>query len=145
MPTRRRLRLLTFGIAMVILAQAGLGTVVNLYVAIPPRHPGAHPGNYLTGSFHSVAWALGSGAVALVVHAALGLALVVMVVASSVVVWRRRALGPRIWTTLGALMVVGAAFNGASFLDFNDNISSLLMSLLAFGAVGCYTAALLTS
>jgi hypothetical protein len=39
-------------------------------------------------------------------------------------------------------MVIGAGFNGASFLDFNDNISSLIMALLAFGAIACYAIAL---
>lgn len=29
-------------------------------------------------------------------------------------------------------------FNGASFLDFNNNASSLLMGLLAFGAIASY-------
>jgi hypothetical protein len=31
---------------------------------------------------------------------------------------------------LGASFIIGAGFNGASFLDFNHNISSLIMSLL---------------
>jgi hypothetical protein len=31
---------------------------------------------------------------------------------------------------LGAGFIIGAGFNGASFLDFNANTSSLIMSLL---------------
>src|SRR5476649_763749 len=50
---------------------AQIGMVVNLYVTIPPRHSGAHPSNYLIGSFHSVAWASAHGAGALAIHAAL--------------------------------------------------------------------------
>ena len=46
------------------------------------------------------------------------------------------------WSSLGGLLVIGAAFNGASFLDFNDNVSSLIMALLAFASIGCYAAAL---
>jgi hypothetical protein len=46
------------------------------------------------------------------------------------------------WVTftsvLGALLVIGAGFNGASFLDFGENFSSLLMELLALAALGCY-------
>jgi hypothetical protein len=38
--------------------------------------------------------------------------------------------------------VIGAAFNGSSFLDFADNISSIIMALLAFGAIACYATAL---
>jgi hypothetical protein len=44
----------------------------------------------------------------------------------------------RLTSILGALLVIGAGFNGASFLDFNDNVSSLLMALLALGALSCY-------
>lgn len=35
-------------------------------------------------------------------------------------------------------LVIGAGFNGASFVDFNHNVSSLLMALLALGALSCY-------
>jgi hypothetical protein len=34
-----------------------------------------------------------------------------------------------------------AGFNGASFLDFNKDISSLIMALLAFAAIGSYVVA----
>jgi hypothetical protein len=45
-------------------------------------------------------------------------------------------------SVLAGLLVIGAGFNGASFLDFNDNLSSLLMAVLTLGALGCYSAAL---
>ncbi len=38
--------------------------------------------------------------------------------------------------------MIGAGFNGASFLDFNHNTNSLIMALLAFGAVASYAVAL---
>ena len=63
-------------------------------------------------------------------HAAFGLALVLMVVA--VAGW------VTFTSVLGALLVIGAGFNGASFLDFAENFSSLLMELLALAALGCY-------
>jgi hypothetical protein len=44
----------------------------------------------------------------------------------------------RAWSILGGLLVIGAGFNGASFLDFNKDISSLIMALLAFAALACY-------
>ncbi len=53
---------------------------------------------------------------------------------------RRRSLNT--WTILGALLVIGAGFNGASFLDFNNNLSSLLMALLAFASAICYVVVL---
>jgi hypothetical protein len=42
------------------------------------------------------------------------------------------------WLILAALLTIGAGFNGASFLDFDMSISSLIMALLAFGALLCY-------
>jgi hypothetical protein len=42
-------------------------------------------------------------------------------------------------SVLGAMLVIGAGFNGASFLDFGgQNLSSLIMALLALGALSCY-------
>ena len=46
-------------------------------------------------------------------------------------------------SVLAAMLAIGAGFNGASFLDFGgQNISSLLMALLALGALCCYLLAL---
>jgi len=115
---------------------------VNLFVAIPAQHPGARPSSYLGGSVRSVAWAVAHGAPALVIHAVLGLALGLLVIGVAVYAIRlgRRPVGA--WSVLAGLLVIGAGFNGASFLDFNNDISSLIMALLAFGAVACYSAAI---
>ena len=53
----------------------------------------------------------------------------------------RRAIGG--WSVLGGLVVIGAGFNGASFLDFAHTINSRIMALLALAAIGCYAAALM--
>ena len=134
---------LLLGAILLVLVQAGLGMVVNLYVTVPTHHPGAHPANYFTGSLHSVTWAIAHGAATLAVHTTLGLALVVFVVYTAVHALRsgQRAIGG--WSVLGALLVIGAGFNGASFLDFAHNINSLIMSLLALAAIGCYATALM--
>lgn len=131
------------GAILLVLLQAGLGIVVNLYVKVPAHHPGAHPANYFAGSLHSVAWAIAHGPATLAVHATLGLALVVIVVGTAVHALRsgRRAIGG--WSVLGGLFVIGAGFNGASFLDFAHNINSLIMALLALAAIGCYATALM--
>ena len=114
---------------------------VNLFVAIPAQHPGARPSSYFSGSVRSVAWAVAHGAPALVAHAVLGLALAVIVIGVAVYAIRlgRRPVGA--WSVLAGLLVIGAGFNGASFLDFNNDISSLIMALLALSAVACYSAA----
>ena len=112
----------------------------SLYVNIPPHHSGAHPANFFTGSFHSLVWAIGHGTFALVVHAVLGLALVIMAITVAVraISLRRRSL--TIWSILAALFIIGAGFNGVSFLDFNLNVNSLIMALLALSSVLCYLA-----
>lgn len=130
---------MVFAATLLLLVQSAIGIGVNLYVAIPPRHPGAHPSNYFTGSLHGVVWAIAHGAVGLAVHAALGVALVFIVIVIAINALRlgRRAVG--VWSSLAAMLVIGAAFNGASFLDFDHNTSSLIMALLAFGAIACYS------
>ncbi len=137
------MRRMAFAAAVLVIIQIAVGMVVNLYITVPKHHPGSHPANYVTGSFHSIAWALGHGAPALALHASLGLALMVV---TAVIAVRAVRSGPR-WVSvacvLGFLFVVGAAFNGASFLDFaGQNISSLIMALLALAALCCYLIAL---
>jgi hypothetical protein len=48
------LRRMLLGAIVLVLAQAAVGMAVNLYVTVHARHPGAHPSNYLSGSFDSV-------------------------------------------------------------------------------------------
>jgi hypothetical protein len=127
---------------LLVLIQASIGMVVNLYVTVPAHHPGARPANYFGGSASSVAWAVTHGAAALAIHATVGLALVVIVIGLAVRSFTLPAWPIRAWSILGALLVLGAGVNGASFLDFNHDISSLIMALLAFGAVACYAVVL---
>ena len=129
---------------VLVLVQAGLGMVVNLYAAIPDDHPGTHPANYFSRSLRSVGWALGQTTGGLAFHAGLGLALIVVAIG---VAWYTAVAAYRwvaILAALAVVFIIGAAFNGASFLDFgsNDNLNSLVMGLLALGAVACYGLAL---
>jgi hypothetical protein len=141
-PDNRALRSLLLLMVLLVLCQAGLGMGVNLFVTIPGHHPGSQPSNYFTGSADSVGWALAHGALALTLHVALGLALVVVAIALAIVVLRARRRAVAAWAVLGGLLTIGAGFNGASFLDFNKDISSLIMALLAFGAIASYVVAL---
>jgi len=141
-PSRLGLRRLLLGAILVLLVQAGVGVAVNLDVSVPARHPGARPSNYLSGSLDGVAWAIGHGAAALAVHVALGLALVVLALAAAVLAWRCAARSVAALTSLGGLLVVGAGFNGASFLDYGHDTNSLIMALLCFAAIAAYTVAL---
>lgn len=127
----------------IVLVQAGTGMAVNLYVSLSRRHPGSHPRDYFVGSLRSMRWALGHGAVALVVHASLGLALAVLALVGPIYAALRRRAAVALVAGVAGLLVIGAGFNGASYLDYNDTLSSLLMALLGFGAVGLYSVALL--
>lgn len=105
---------------------------------LPDHHSGAHPSNYFTGSVQSISWSLTQGAIILAIHVVFGFALVVLVVTASLRTARLHRRIVTIWSALGALLVIGAGFNGASFLDFNNNISSLIMPLLALASVASY-------
>lgn len=118
-----------FGLVVMLVAQFFLGMLVNLFVKVPDQHPGAKPDEYFSGSFQSVIWAIsGSGVPALVLHAILGLLLVLAGGRLVVQVRRLRRRGPFVAAILGLLFVVGAGFNGASFLDFGFDVSSMIMA-----------------
>jgi hypothetical protein len=136
---RTRLRTTVFAAVLLVLVQAAIGIIINLYVSIPRQHPGAHPSDYFSGSIHSVVWAIAHGAVGLAAHAAFGVALALIVVGIAINAIRSGSRATGVWTTVAALLVIAAGFNGASFLDFNDDMSSLIMALLAVGAVACYS------
>jgi len=82
------------------------------------------------------------GGTALVVHTVLGVLLGLMVIGIVARALRSSRQSVWLWSIFGALMVIGAGFNGASFLDYNKDASSLIMALLAFGAAACFVAVL---
>lgn len=133
---RQGLRRAALLMTVLLLCQFSLGMVANLYVTIPAHHPGSEPSSYLSGSARSVEWAIAHGAVGLAAHAALGLALVAfsLLTAAYAIVLRRG----RKAALAGALLIIGAGFNGASFLDFNHDVSSLIMALLFAAALLAY-------
>ena len=127
---------------VLLLGQFAIGMAVNLYAVIPSRHAGAHPANYLSGSIHSVGWAISSGPAVLAAHAALGFFLVLVALHVLALAIRTGRRTTTIAAVLGVGFIIGAGFNGASFLDFNDNASSLIMSLLFALAMLSYIAIL---
>lgn len=127
---------------VLLLCQFALGIAANLYTTIPDRHPGAQPHNYFSGSAQSIGWAIGHGGLILAAHALLGFALLAAALTALLSAVRLRDARTIAVTSAGAAFVIGAGFNGASFLDFADNISSLIMALLALAAIGCYAIAL---
>ena len=129
-----------FGLLIALLVQFGLGMYVNLFAQIPLNHPGHGASDFFAGSYHSVAWAETSPRAPLILafHAGLGLFLVLGSLWLAVLAIRGRRAG-FVWAAvLGALFILGAGFNGASFLNYNEDANSFVMALLFALAVLCY-------
>ena len=129
-----------FGLLIALLVQFGLGMYVNLFAQIPLNHPGHGASDFFAGSYHSVAWAETSPHAPLILafHAGLGLFLVLGSLWLAVLAIRGRRAG-FVWAAvLGALFILGAGFNGASFLNYNEDANSFVMALLFALAVLCY-------
>lgn len=125
----RALRTLTLIILLLLAAQFLVGMLVNLFVVVPANHPGAHPSEYFSGVVTGVLWVLGDGTLWLRVHAIIGFALLLssLILLGLAIVSRRRAW--IIASIFGLLGIVGAGFNGASFLNYGEDFSSLLMAI----------------
>lgn len=127
-----------------LVAQYLLGMAVNLFVTIPGHHPGAHATNFFAGITAAIPWAITAGALWLAAHVTLGLALAAAALTNLASAPRH---GPLYNTasTLGALAIIGAAFNGSSFLDYGHQFSSMIMAGLFALALAAYLTCLLTT
>jgi hypothetical protein len=123
-----------------LLAQYLLGMVVNLYVDLPTRHPGAAASNYFSGAAAGLAWLISNGPAWASAHAALGMALAALALAAMVTAWMMSGTAGRAASVVGALAVIGAGFNGTSFLNYGHDFSSLIMAGLWALALACYLA-----
>ena len=123
---------------LLLIVQFLLGMVVNLWVTVPTHHPGAGAHNFFAGAASAIAWVIPHGPPWLALHAALGLALAVAAFAN--IAWAP-AIGSRLYTAaavLAALAILGAAFNGASFVNYGHDFSSMIMSGLWALSLACY-------
>jgi hypothetical protein len=125
---------------VLLLVQYLLGMVVNVYVVLPARHPGANAANYFSGAASSLGWAISSGPAWVAAHAVFGMALAVAAIAAIALTWRRDGRAGRTVAVLGALAIIGAGFNGASFLTYGHAFSSMIMAGLWALALACYVA-----
>jgi len=123
---------------LLLLAQYLVGMAVNVYVVLPGRHPGSGAGNYFGGAASGVAWVISQGPGWAAAHAAFGLALAVAALASLGLARRQDGRLVTGLSVLGALAIVGAGFNGVSFLDYGHAFSSMIMAGLWALALACY-------
>jgi hypothetical protein len=125
-------RRITLGMAVALLIQYGLGMVVNLDVTVPARDQGG-------GVFVAIGRAFANGPAGLAIHAGLGLLLIIgaiQLVVRSVVARHR----PLIWlSSVSLLAILGAALNGAAFVNSGNDGSSLGMAMLTGVALLCMT------
>ena len=127
---------------VLLVVQFLLGMAVNLFVTVPKNHPGSNPPEYFSGVAQSVTWAILHGPFLLVLHAIVGLLLVLsgFGVVFRAVRLRRRGIT---WAAgVGAVAILGAGFNGGSFLNYHEDFSSMLMASFFAIAVVAYSAGL---
>jgi hypothetical protein len=126
------------GACALLLIQYLLGMAVNIYVVLPGRHPGAGAGNYFSGAAAGLAWLISNGPGWAGAHAALGMAIAVAALAAVALAWRQGSAAGTAVSAAGALAVIGAGFNGASFVDYGHAFSSMIMAGLWALALACY-------
>jgi hypothetical protein len=123
---------------LLLLGQYLLGMAVNLYVTLPGRHPGAGASNYITGAASGLAWVIPDGPAWAAAHAAFGLALVLVAFVAIALARRQGGRMAMMTSVLGALAILGAGFNGVSFLNYGHAFSSMIMAGLWALALACY-------
>jgi hypothetical protein len=138
-PALRPLAILTF---FLLLAQFLIGMLVN-FDTLPSTHPGADASEYFSDVVQGDAWALvAQNILELRVHVAIGVLLGLVALALT---WLSVAVRSRAWiiaSVLGFVGILGAGFNGASFLNYGHNVSSFLMALGFVLAVCAYAVGL---
>ncbi|MHB8460539.1 MAG: hypothetical protein ACYDB6_10800 [Candidatus Limnocylindrales bacterium] len=139
---RQRVRDQFLGTLFFLMLQFLLGMAVNLFVTIPTNHPGANPPEYFGGVVQSVTWAILHGHILLVLHASLGLLLVLNALGLLVAAVRARQRDLITVTVIGLFGVLAAGFDGGSFLNYNLDFSSMLMATFFAIAVVAYAVGL---
>ena len=127
-------------ILLILLAgQFLIGMLVNLYVQVPSVHPGRKAPEYFSGVFQGVSWALFNAQWQLLIHVVVGLLLFVLSIVLLVLAIIARQGRWITVSVLGFLGIVAAGFNGASFMNYGEDFSSLLMAVGFLLAASSYT------
>jgi len=139
---REQLRNQFLGTLIFLIIQFLLGMAVNLFVTIPTNHPVADAPEYFGGVVQSVTWAILHGHVLLIIHASLGLLLVLNALGLLIAAIGTRSRDLITVTSFGLFGVLAAGFNGGSFLNYNQDFSSMLMATFFAVAVVSYSVGL---
>jgi hypothetical protein len=126
------------GACAMLLIQYLLGMAVNVYIVLPGKHPGAGASDYFSGAADGLAWLVSDGPAWAAAHAALGMALAAAALAAIVFAWPTGSKAGRTASVIGALAIIGAGFNGISFVDYGHAFSSMIMAGLWAVALACY-------
>lgn len=138
-PMTQELRQAYLGTLITLVLQFMLGMVTNLFVQIPTNHPGANPPEYFSGVAQSVTWAILHGpSIWLVLHAVLGLLIVLSAFGLLFRTFRTRNRLAITTSVIGAVAVLGAGFNGGSYLNYHQDFSSMIMASFFAIAVTAY-------
>jgi hypothetical protein len=127
-PSRvKSLRRGNFSAFLLLLIQYGIGMYVSLYVTVPAADNGNGLGK-----------AIGNGPALLTIHILLGLLLIVSAI--GVLVQAVLARHPVLITVavIGLISMIGAAFEGSSFVSSGHDGASLGMAILTAVALLCY-------
>lgn len=131
---------------VVLIVQFFAGLAVNLWITLPKHHPGTKASNFFGGVYDGIKWAiLHSGIAILIVHIIVAFALVGLTIRFTISAMLKLN---RFWikvNALGAFFILGAFFNGASYLNYSEQVSSLLMEIFFVLAISTYLGALYIS
>ncbi|MDR0344651.1 MAG: hypothetical protein LBI49_16360 [Nocardiopsaceae bacterium] len=131
---------------ILLAAEFVAGMAGNLYARIPAIHPGSVRAgtDYFTDLGRAEGWVTASGPPVLQFHVLLSLLIGVLAIALLVIAARAGGRGRAFVAWAGLVVIVGAGFNGGSFLIFGDGdrLASFAMALLFLLAVISYAAGL---
>lgn len=136
-------RPLAFIMLLLLGLQFFLGMWNNLFISVPDAHPGANAPEYFSGVAQGLGWAMFRSALpSLVLHVVLGLLLLLASIGLIVAAFRGTERAWKIVAPIGTFGILAAAFNGASFINYHHDVSSLLMSSGFLVAVVAYVVGL---
>jgi hypothetical protein len=123
-------RQLAFDMLLLLGLQFLLGMWNNLFITLPGVHPGTNAPEYFGGVGQGILWAIGqSGLMTLQLHVILGLLLLIGSILAIVSAFNNTQRTWKIVAPLGTFGILAAAFNGASFINYGHDFSSMLMAV----------------